>query len=72
MHNYTIWYNIRTLWTHSTDDAVVYGYQHGLSSVFYKQNATLKQGLPPPADAMGTVSTNAKRRLERDHSIILL
>lgn len=51
---------------------MVYGYQHGLSSVFYKQNATLKQGLPPPADAMGTVSTNAKRRLERDHSIILL
>lgn len=56
----------------STDDAVVYGYQHGMSSVFYKQTAALKPGLPPPADAMGVISMNAKRRLERDHSIVLL
>ena len=56
-----------------TDDSVVYGYQYGQSSIFYKQGGSKAQsGLPPPADTMGTVPLSAKRRLERDHSIILL
>lgn len=50
----------------------MYGYQHGQSSIFYKEAGKTKQGLPPPADVMGTISLSAKRRLERDHSIILL
>uniref|UniRef100_A0A6B2E9N5 CCZ1/INTU/HSP4 first Longin domain-containing protein n=1 Tax=Phlebotomus kandelakii TaxID=1109342 RepID=A0A6B2E9N5_9DIPT len=54
------------------EDAIVYGYQCGDTQIFYKQPVHSHKGLPPPADAMGNVSLIAKRRLERDHSIILL
>ncbi|XP_059614070.1 uncharacterized protein LOC132260112 [Phlebotomus argentipes] len=54
------------------EDAIVYGYQCGDTQIFYKQPVHSHKGLPPPADAMGNVSLVAKRRLERDHSIILL
>uniref|UniRef100_A0A1B0D979 CCZ1/INTU/HSP4 first Longin domain-containing protein n=1 Tax=Phlebotomus papatasi TaxID=29031 RepID=A0A1B0D979_PHLPP len=50
----------------------VYGYQCGDTQIFYKQPVHSHKGLPPPADAMGNVSLIAKRRLERDHSVILL
>lgn len=55
-----------------TEDAVVYGYKCGQSGIFYKQNSATQNGLPAPADVMGTISISAKRRLERDHSIILM
>lgn len=55
-----------------TEDSVVYGYQYGQSSIFYKQAGNVKPGLPPPADTIGVIPVHAKRRLERDHSIILL
>ncbi|KAJ6649366.1 Hermansky-Pudlak syndrome 4 protein [Pseudolycoriella hygida] len=55
-----------------TEDTVVYGYKCGQSGIFYKQNSTIQNGLPAPADVMGTISISAKRRLERDHSIILM
>ncbi|KAF5286693.1 hypothetical protein FQA39_LY16176 [Lamprigera yunnana] len=54
------------------DDTLIYGHHCGKSEVFYQQVTTGTAGLPTPADPMGTVSLKAKRRLERDHSIILL
>lgn len=55
-----------------TDDSVVFGYQCGNSEIFYQQTAHAQVGLPPPADPMGNVPLCARRRLERDHSIVLL
>ncbi|KAI4499425.1 hypothetical protein M0802_005321 [Mischocyttarus mexicanus] len=57
-----------------TEDAVVYGNQCGQIEVFYQQAVApnISGGLPTPADLMGTISLKAKRRLERDHGIILL
>ncbi|KAL7303917.1 hypothetical protein TKK_0004035 [Trichogramma kaykai] len=57
-----------------TEDTVVYGNQCGNHEVFYQQavpHNTLG-GLPTPADLMGIVPLKAKRRLERDHSIVML
>ncbi|KAF5278861.1 hypothetical protein FQR65_LT03550 [Abscondita terminalis] len=54
------------------DDTLIYGHHCGKTEVFYQQMATVTAGLPTPADPMGMVSLKAKRRLERDHSIILL
>lgn len=57
-----------------TEDAVVYGNQCGQIEVFYQQAVApnTSGGLPTPADLMGTISLKAKRRLERDHGIVLL
>ncbi|XP_014213898.1 uncharacterized protein LOC106643323 [Copidosoma floridanum] len=57
-----------------TDDTVVYGNQCGNVEVFYQQAvaSSTAGGLPTPADLMGTVPLKAKRRLERDHGIIIL
>ncbi|KAK2588525.1 hypothetical protein KPH14_006304 [Odynerus spinipes] len=57
-----------------TEDAVVYGNQCGHIEVFYQQAIApnTSGGLPTPADLMGTISLKAKRRLERDHGIVLL
>lgn len=54
------------------DDSIIYGYKHSQTELFYHQNSTSNVGLPTPADLMGTVPLKAKRRLERDHAIILL
>jgi hypothetical protein len=40
--------------------------------VFYQQSTGSTVGLPTPSDLMGLVPLKAKRRLERDHGIILL
>lgn len=57
-----------------TEDTVVYGNQCGGVEVFYQQ--AVAPGafavLPTPADLMGIVALKAKRRLERDHGIVLL
>lgn len=50
----------------------MYGSQYCQQQVFYQQPAGPKVGLPTPADLMGTVPLTAKRRLERDHGILLL
>ncbi|XP_012275273.1 uncharacterized protein LOC105696959 isoform X2 [Orussus abietinus] len=57
-----------------TEDTVVYGNQSGKVEVFYQQAVAPNAvgGLPTPADLMGVVPLKAKRRLERDHGIILL
>uniref|UniRef100_A0A1Y1K6Y7 CCZ1/INTU/HSP4 first Longin domain-containing protein n=2 Tax=Photinus pyralis TaxID=7054 RepID=A0A1Y1K6Y7_PHOPY len=54
------------------DDIIVYGHHCGKTEVFYQQSTAGASGLPTPADPMGTVSLKAKRRLERDHAIVLL
>lgn len=54
------------------EDSTVYGYQCGKMEVFYQQSAGSTVGLPMPSDLMGLVPLKAKRRLERDHSIVLL
>lgn len=52
----------------------MYGNQCGKVQVFYQQALMTKTtgGLPTPADLMGVVPLKAKRRLERDHGIMLL
>lgn len=55
-----------------SQEAVIYAYRCGRSEIFYQQSSIVLAGLPPPQDAMGTVSLCAKRRLERDHTILLL
>lgn len=54
-----------------TNDSVLYGQQKIGDSEVYYQHASQKQssGLPAPSDF--TVISQAKRRLERDHSIVL-
>nr|CAD7405457.1 unnamed protein product [Timema cristinae] len=54
------------------EDSTVYGYQCGQSQVFYQQTAGINVGLPTPSDMMGLVPLKARRRLERDHGIVLL
>jgi len=53
---------------------VVYGNQCGGVEVFYQQAVAPSAFavLPTPADLMGIVALKAKRRLERDHGIVLL
>ncbi|CAH0545655.1 unnamed protein product [Brassicogethes aeneus] len=53
-------------------DSVVYGNSCGQTEVYYHETAPLNGGLPPPADPMGQVQLKARRRLERDHAIVLL
>ncbi|KAJ8926607.1 hypothetical protein NQ314_021016 [Rhamnusium bicolor] len=53
-------------------DSIIYGYHCGPSQVYYHESAGTNAGLPPPADPMGLVQLKAKRRLERDHAVILL
>ncbi|XP_063972551.1 uncharacterized protein LOC135160191 isoform X2 [Diachasmimorpha longicaudata] len=57
-----------------TEDTVVYGNQCGRTEVFYQQGVGSggSGGLPTPADLMGVVPLKAKRRLERDHGIVIL
>jgi len=54
------------------EDSLIYGYQCGEMELFYQQSHNSSAGLPPPSDIMGFVSSISKRRLERDHSIMLL
>ncbi|XP_055373006.1 uncharacterized protein LOC129606620 isoform X3 [Condylostylus longicornis] len=54
-----------------TDESVIYGYKLGITEIFYKESTNQIGGLPPPSDLMGTISSRAKRRLERDHSYVL-
>ncbi|XP_055592952.1 uncharacterized protein LOC129744454 [Uranotaenia lowii] len=55
-----------------SQDAVIYAYRCGRSEIYYQQSSMIQPGLPPPHDTMGTVPICAKRRLERDHRILLL
>lgn len=42
------------------------------SQLFYQQNTSVVAGLPMPSDLMGIIPLKAKRRLERDHGILIL
>lgn len=55
-----------------TNDSVLYGHNKSGESEIYYQHASAKQtsgGLPAPSDFQ--VISQAKRRLERDHSLVL-
>ena len=55
-----------------TNDSVLFGHNKSGESEIYYQHASQKQssgGLPAPSDF--TVISQAKRRLERDHSLVL-
>lgn len=54
------------------DDYVIHGHQMGDSQIFYLQSAGPSAGLPMPSDLMGVISLKAKRRLERDHGLLIL
>lgn len=54
------------------NDNVIYAHHCGPTEVYYHESANPVAGLPPPADSMGLVQLKAKRRLERDHAVILL
>ncbi|XP_075220876.1 Hermansky-Pudlak syndrome 4 protein isoform X2 [Lycorma delicatula] len=57
------------------DESIVYAYQCGKKQVFYQQSTggnNALSGLPTPSDLMGVVPLKARRRLERDHNIIIL
>ncbi|XP_054263823.1 uncharacterized protein LOC128987130 isoform X1 [Macrosteles quadrilineatus] len=56
------------------NDSITFGYNCGGMQVFYHQpcSGAVLAGLPAPSDLMGVVALKAKRRLERDHSIVLL
>lgn len=55
-----------------SDENILYGYKSGDVEVFYQQPQSGTAGIPPPSDIMGVVSSVARRRLERDHTIVLL
>ena len=52
----------------------MYANQCGKIQVYYQQaiSSNTSGGLPTPADLMGIVPLKAKRRVERDHEIIIL
>ncbi|KAG5337832.1 HPS4 protein, partial [Acromyrmex heyeri] len=66
--------NLTDIIVSRTEDTVVYGNQSGGVEVFYQQAVAPSTfaALPTPADLMGIVALKAKRRLERDHGIMLL
>ncbi|KRT79389.1 hypothetical protein AMK59_8501, partial [Oryctes borbonicus] len=53
------------------DDGVIYAHNCGKTEVYYHQSAASNAGLPTPVDPMSIIALKAKRRLERDHAIIL-
>nr|XP_022900128.1 uncharacterized protein LOC111413404 [Onthophagus taurus] len=53
------------------DIYIVYGNNSGSTEIYYNQATSANAGLPTPADQMSIVSLKAKRRLERDHAIVL-
>lgn len=71
MHNALIFKNSVWYFCRRGDESVIYGHQNIGANVFYKQSAQSLCGLPPPVDAMGTISKHARRSLERDHFVIL-
>lgn len=54
------------------DENILYGYQCGNVEIFYQQSHNASAGLPPPSDLFGNVGLTSRRRLERDHAIVLL
>ena len=53
------------------DESVIYGHNYGKTEIFYQESTPACAGLPTPADVMGVIPLKARRRLERDHSIII-
>ncbi|CAH2005175.1 unnamed protein product [Acanthoscelides obtectus] len=53
-------------------ESIIYGNNTGPAEVYYHEPANVCSGLPPPGDTMGLVQLKARRRLERDHGVLLL
>lgn len=53
------------------DDGIIYAHNSGKTEVYYHQSAVCNAGLPTPVDPMSIIALKARRRLERDHAIIL-
>lgn len=54
------------------EENILYGYQCGNVNIFYQQSHNSSTGIPPPSDVFGNVCSVSRRRLERDHAIVLL
>lgn len=54
------------------DENILYGYKCGNVDIFYQQTYNASAGIPPPSDIFGNVGSVSRRRLERDHAIVLL
>lgn len=72
MHKDLKQYKSFTEITLRSDENVLFGYKSGDNQIFYQQAQSGIAGILPPSDIMGIVGSIAKRRLERDHSIVLL
>lgn len=55
-----------------SDESVVLGVSCGGSEVFYQESGTRTAGLPAPSDALSAAPLRAKRRLLRDHAVVIL
>nr|CAI5856271.1 unnamed protein product [Callosobruchus analis] len=53
-------------------DSVIYGHNTGPAEIYYHEPANPCSGIPPPGDNIGLVQLKARRRLERDHGVLLL
>nr|CAH7734760.1 unnamed protein product [Callosobruchus chinensis] len=53
-------------------DSVIYGHNTGPAEIYYHEPANTCSGIPPPGDSIGLVQLKARRRLERDHGVLLL
>ncbi|VEN61177.1 unnamed protein product [Callosobruchus maculatus] len=53
-------------------DSVIYGHNTGPAEIYYHEPASTCSGIPPPGDNIGLVQLKARRRLERDHGVLLL
>ncbi|XP_066250187.1 BLOC-3 complex member HPS4 [Euwallacea similis] len=52
-------------------EAVVFGRKEGEEEVYFQENAQFYKGLLPPNDALGMVHHSAKKKLEKNHCVII-
>jgi Hermansky-Pudlak syndrome 4 protein len=52
-----------------TNDSIIYGHNSGESEVYYQHAAKQQNGFPAPSEF--TIISQAKRKLERDQSVVL-
>ncbi|XP_066138280.1 uncharacterized protein HPS4 isoform X2 [Euwallacea fornicatus] len=51
--------------------AVVFGKKEGEGEVYFQENAQFYKGLLPPNDALGMVHHSAKKKLEKNHCVVI-
>nr|XP_023011852.1 uncharacterized protein LOC111502102 isoform X1 [Leptinotarsa decemlineata] len=64
-------YNLTEILMRGADN-IIFAHHSGSTEVFYSETANFIAGLPPPVDPMGLLQLKAKKRLERDHTLILI